>query len=65
MYKYVKQNGLKDCGIYSLYNILKYYGGDISIEKLRTMTNTNNNGTSMYDIVKTSNKLGFKTDAYI
>ena len=64
MYKYVKQNGLKDCGIYSLYNILKYYGGDISIEKLRTMTNTNNNGTSMYDIVKTSNKLGFKTDAY-
>ena len=62
--RYIKQEGLRDCGICCLYNIIRYYGGNIDIEKLRKMTNTNENGTSIYNIVTTASLLGFKSKAY-
>ena len=64
MFKYVRQEGIQDCGICSLFNIVKYYGGNIDIEKLRNMTNTNENGTSIYNLVTASNKIGFDSKAY-
>lgn len=63
-YKYIKQDGIKDCGVCTLYNIIKYYGGSIDINKLRTLTKTNENGTSVYDIVDTANSLGLISNAY-
>ena len=62
--KFIMQDGSKDCGVTCLYNIIKYYGGNINIYKLRNMLNTSKNGTSIYDIVKTSNALGLITNAY-
>ena len=64
MIKYVRQEGIQDCGICSLYNIVRYYGGNVDIEKLRDITNTNENGTSIYNLVSASNKLGFESKAY-
>ncbi len=63
-HKYVNQIGIKDCGVTCLYNIIKYYKGNISIEKLRRLTKTDDSGTSVYNIVKTSNNLGLKSEAY-
>ena len=62
--RYIRQEGIRDCGICCLYNIIRYYGGNVDIEKLRKLTNTNENGTSIYNIVNTANKLGFKSKAY-
>lgn len=62
--KYIKQEGLRDCGVCCLYNIIRYYGGYINIEKLRQMTQTNENGTNIYNLVNTSNELGFNSKAY-
>lgn len=62
--KYIRQDGLRDCGINCLYNIIRYYGGNIDIEKLRLLTKTNENGTSIYNLVKVSNNLGFNSKAY-
>lgn len=62
--RYTRQEGLVDCGICCLYNIIRYYKGNIDIEKLRKITNTNENGTSIYNLVKASNELGFKSKAY-
>lgn len=63
-HKYIKQDGLKDCGVCCLYNIIKYYGGSIDIDKLRIYTKTNSNGTNIYNMVLTSNKLGLNAEAY-
>lgn len=63
-YKFVRQEGIKDCGVCCLYNIIKYYGGYIDMNKLRVMTNTDENGTTMFDLVNTSNKLNLKATAY-
>ena len=62
--RYVKQEGIRDCGITCLYNIIRYYKGDVSIEKLRELTNTNENGTSIYNIIKASKSLGLEAKAY-
>ena len=64
MIRFVRQEGLRDCGVCALLNIIRYYGGNIDIEKLRKLTNTNENGTSIYNLVNTSNKLGFNSKAY-
>lgn len=64
-HKFVRQQGIKDCGVTCLYNVIRYYKGNISIEKLRNLTKTNDNGTSVYDIVEASNKLGLKSNAYM
>ena len=40
-YKYERQHGIKDCGVTCLYNIIKYYNGNISMSKLRRLTKTN------------------------
>ena len=49
--KIVKQLDYKDCGVSSLLSIIRYYGGNINIEKLRMDTKTNRDGTTAYNLV--------------
>ena len=58
-YPFVKQEGLKDCGCACMLMILRFYNGNISIERLRDLTLTNKNGTSAYNLVSAFNELGF------
>ncbi|MBP3461299.1 MAG: peptidase domain-containing ABC transporter [Bacilli bacterium] len=58
-YPFVKQEGLKDCGVCCLLMIINYYKGYVPIEKLRSMTKTNKNGVNAYNLIETANKLGF------
>ena len=58
--KIVLQDGNSDCGVASLLSIIKYYGGNISIEKLREMTNTTKEGVSAYNLIEASKLLGFE-----
>ena len=60
--KVVLQDGYKDCGVSSLLSIIRYYGGDISKEVLREMTNTNNDGVNALNLITCAKELGF--DAY-
>lgn len=63
-FKYENQHGMKDCGVACLYNIIKYYNGYINMSKLRKVIGTNENGTSVYNIVKAARNLGLKSEAY-
>lgn len=58
----VKQRDIKDCGVCSMLSIIRYYGGNIALEKLRELTNTNVDGTTAYNIVFGFRKIGF--DSY-
>ena len=57
--KIVLQDGNSDCGAASLLSIIKYYGGNISIEKLRELTNTTKDGVTAYNLIEASKSLGF------
>lgn len=58
-YPFVKQEGFKDCGCASMLMIIKFYKGNVSIERLRDLTHTNKSGTSAYNLVMASQELGF------
>ncbi len=57
--KYVKQENIMDCGVACLLSIIRYYGGDNTIDNIRYLTNCDKNGISAFDLVEASKKLGF------
>ncbi len=60
--KIVLQDGFKDCGICSLLSIIRFYGGDVSKEYLRELTNTTKNGVSAYNLIEGAKKIGFNAE---
>ena len=60
-YPFVRQDGIKDCGVSSLLMILKYYGGGASKEYLRELTNTTKDGVDAYSLLEGAKKLNFAT----
>ncbi len=57
--KAIIQHDFKDCGVTCMQWIIIYYGGYISLEKLREDTLTDSNGTNAYQIVTAFKKWGF------
>ena len=52
--KIVKQNDLRDCGVASLLSIIRHYGGNVPIERLRIDTHTDKDGTTAFNLIETS-----------
>ena len=46
----VLQKGNKDCGAACLLSIIRYYGGDVSLDRLIDMTKTTKEGTNFYNL---------------
>ncbi len=60
--KYVKQENIMDCGVACLLSVIRYYGGDNTVDNIRYLTNCDKNGISAYDLVEASKKLGFDAE---
>lgn len=58
-YPFERQNDLKDCGVCSLLMLIRYYGGGVSKEYLRSLTNTTKEGVSAYSLIEGAKTLGF------
>lgn len=59
-YPFVKQEGIKDCGVACLSMIINYYKGYVNYERLIEMTKTNKNGSSALNIIEAARTIGFK-----
>ena len=57
--KIVRQRDLKDCGICSLASIIEYYGGYVSLERLRIDAKVSIEGTTALNLIEASKKYGF------
>lgn len=60
----VLQVGNKDCGAASLLSVIRYYGGDISLDKLVEMTRTTKEGTNFYNMSLALNNFGIMSKCY-
>lgn len=60
----VLQEGNKDCGVCCLLSIIRYYNGNISLNKLMEMTKTTKNGTTFYNLSEAASKVGMASKAY-
>jgi len=48
-----------DCGVACLLSLIQYYGGTSSLEKLRELSGTTKQGTTLLGLYQTANQLGF------
>ena len=60
----VLQDGNKECGSACLLSIIRYYGGDISINRLVELTNTTKEGTNFLCIKNACHELGLNALGY-
>lgn len=58
-YPFEKQIDLKDCGVCCLLMLVRYYGGGVSKEYLRNLTNTTKEGVTAYSLIESAKTLGF------
>ncbi len=56
--KVVLQEGRMDCGVCCLLSIIRFYGGEVSLEYLRKITNTNKDGVSAYNLIEAAKSFG-------
>ena len=61
----ILQEGNKDCGAACLLSIIRYYGGDISLERLINLTKTGKDGTSFYNLKEAAENIGLNVYAYV
>ena len=56
----VRQYDQIDCGPAALLNVLKFYDGNASLVSMRELCETTTQGSTMLDLVKAAEKVGFK-----
>lgn len=61
----ILQEGNKDCGAACLLSIVRYFGGDISLERLINLTKTGKEGTSFYNLKEAAENIGLSAHAYV
>jgi ATP-binding cassette subfamily B protein len=56
------QQGQSDCGVACLSSLINYYGGVSTLERLREISGTNIQGTTLLGLYQAANQLGFEAD---
>ena len=57
-----QQHDQSDCGVACLLSLIQYYGGSSSLEKLRELSGTTKQGTTLLGLYQVANKLGFSAE---
>lgn len=56
------QKDQTDCGVGCLQSLVRYYGGDISLETLREKSGTSKTGTTLLGLYQCANEIGFEAE---
>lgn len=59
---HVLQQGQSDCGVACLKSILRYHGGDARFERLRELSGTTIQGTTLLGLLQAAGQLGFEAE---
>ena len=61
---HIQQQGESDCGVACLKSVLRSFGGDASLERLRESSGTTPQGTTMLGLLQSARALGLDTEGY-
>ncbi|QTD36733.1 peptidase domain-containing ABC transporter [Polaribacter batillariae] len=59
---HILQHDQSDCGVACLLSLIQYYGGSSSLEKLRELSGTTKQGTTLLGLYQTANSIGFTAE---
>ena len=60
----ILQDGIKECGAACLLSVIKYYEGNVSLERLLELTKTDKDGTNFYNLSVAAKELGLISKGY-
>lgn len=61
---FIRQHDYSDCGVACLASLVKFYGGDVRLEKLRELSGTTKQGTTMLGLFQAAQQTGFNAEGY-
>ncbi len=61
---FIKQQDESDCGPACLASLVKYFGGEVYLERVRELSGTNKQGTSLLGLYQAAAELGMEGEAY-
>lgn len=61
----VRQQSMMDCGAASLATVCRYYGKQVSLNRIRELARVGRSGASMFNLLRTANILGYETDTWL
>jgi ATP-binding cassette subfamily B protein len=61
---FTKQQDQSDCGVACLLSIIKFHGGNSTIEKLRELSGTSKQGTTLLGLYQSANGLGLVAEGF-
>lgn len=59
---HILQHDQSDCGVACLLSLINYYGGTTALEKLREISGTNSQGTTLLGLYQAAIQLGFEAN---
>jgi ATP-binding cassette, subfamily C, bacteriocin exporter len=59
-----QQQGESDCGVACLLSVIRFLGGDASLERLRELSGTSIQGTSLLGLQQAANTVGLEAEAF-
>ena len=59
---FILQQGQSDCGVACLLSLIQYYGGTVTLEKLRELSGTNTEGTTLLGLYQAAGQIGFDAE---
>jgi ATP-binding cassette subfamily B protein len=61
----VQQQSMMDCGSACLATVCRYYGKQVSLNRMRELTRVGRSGASMLNLLRAANTLGYETEALL
>jgi ATP-binding cassette subfamily B protein len=61
---FIRQHDLSDCGVACLSSLVKFYGGDVRLEKLRELSGTTRQGTTLLGLSQAAEQVGIDAEAF-
>jgi ATP-binding cassette subfamily B protein len=60
---FARQHDQSDCGVAALLSIIRFFGGDVSLERLRELSGTSPQGTTLLGLFQAAQQCGFAAKA--
>lgn len=61
---FIRQRDQSDCGVACLSTVLKYYQAEVSLERLRELSGTSKEGTTLLGLFQAANQVGLDAEGF-
>ncbi|MDF7816132.1 peptidase domain-containing ABC transporter [Runella sp. MFBS21] len=61
---FIRQQDQSDCGVACLASVVRYFGGEVSLERLRALSGTTNQGTTLLGLCQAAQQIGLEAEGF-